>query len=92
MLTLYVFAVTDDELRDKTIDLSYVPHGFVMTECPAPFLQDYLAVADPETSIDSNHCRFGCCIPCPGQNLVSFFFFCLDYIINFFFLYTCIVL
>ncbi|KAI9267566.1 hypothetical protein EDC94DRAFT_601222 [Helicostylum pulchrum] len=61
--------LSDEELKDKILDLSYIPHGFVMSECPAPFLQDYLAATDPETSVDGSHCRFGCCIPCPAQNL-----------------------
>lgn len=45
-----------------------------MKECPAPFLVDYIAATGSGGTVDEKYCRFGCCIPCPAQNLVSFFF------------------
>lgn len=45
-----------------------------MQNCPSPFLKDPLAESGTSNTLDEKHCRYGCCIPCPAQNLVSFFF------------------
>ncbi|CAO3631600.1 unnamed protein product [Mucor fragilis] len=49
------------------MNFSAVPAGFVMAECPAPFLADPLAASG--SSINDKYCRYGCCIPCPAQDL-----------------------
>jgi hypothetical protein len=51
-------------------NLSAVTPGFVMAECPSPFLKD--PTAKPGVVNNNNiYCRSGCCIPCPAQNYVS---------------------
>lgn len=49
-----------------------------MHECPSPFLKDPLAIQGSNDTLDPHYCRFGCCIPCPAQNLVSYFFVMLN--------------
>jgi hypothetical protein len=53
----------------ERLNLSAIPAGFTMQECPAPFLKDPLAAQN--STVDETNCRFGCCVPCPAQNLVS---------------------
>jgi hypothetical protein len=43
-----------------------------MQECPDPFVRDPLAQNGSTATLDATFCRYGCCIPCPAQNLVSF--------------------
>ncbi|KAI9317223.1 hypothetical protein BX666DRAFT_2027312 [Dichotomocladium elegans] len=50
------------------LNLSAVPVDHVLEECTPPFVKDPLAKAGTNDTIDSTHCRFGCCIPCPSQN------------------------
>jgi hypothetical protein len=67
--------VTPDQLKAGQLNLSAIPAGFVISECPYPFLKDPLAVEGSDATTDATYCRYGCCIPCPAQNLVSFFLF-----------------
>ncbi|KAL9546339.1 hypothetical protein PS6_007715 [Mucor atramentarius] len=59
--------LTEEQIKDGRMNFSAVPAGFVMAECPAPFLVDPLAASG--SSINDKYCRYGCCIPCPAQNL-----------------------
>lgn len=54
-------------------NLSAVTPGYIMAECPAPFLKDPSAKPGVTTNTLNNiYCRSGCCIPCPAQNYVRF--------------------
>lgn len=53
-------------------NLTAVTPGFVMADCPSPFLKDVTAKPGSVTDALNNiYCRSGCCIPCPAQNYVS---------------------
>lgn len=69
--------MTPDQIKAGQLNISAVPAGFVISECPAPFIKDPLAQAGSAETLDGTYCRFGCCIPCPAQNLVSFVFSCI---------------
>ncbi|KAI8368143.1 uncharacterized protein BYT42DRAFT_585453 [Radiomyces spectabilis] len=51
------------------LNLSAVPEGFVLGSCPAPFLKDPLAKQGTTDTTNPTYCRFGCCVPCPAQEL-----------------------
>ncbi|KAI9484971.1 hypothetical protein BDB00DRAFT_96491 [Zychaea mexicana] len=51
------------------LNLKAVPEGFVMAECPAPFLRDPQAKEGTTDTANPTYCRFGCCMPCPAQDL-----------------------
>jgi hypothetical protein len=51
-------------------NLSAVTPGFIMSDCPAPFLKDPLAKPGSTDTASNVYCRAGCCIPCPAQNYV----------------------
>ncbi|KAI8993587.1 hypothetical protein BDB01DRAFT_776801 [Pilobolus umbonatus] len=57
-----------EEQSKKKLDLSGIPPGFIISQCPAPFIADPLAEAGTDHTEDEIHCKFGCCIPCPTQN------------------------
>ena len=59
-----------DQIEAGRLNISAIPDGFVINACPAPFLSDPLAVPGTNNTIDAKYCRYGCCIPCPAQNLV----------------------
>lgn len=61
--------LTEDDLKAGQLNISAIPAGFVMQNCPAPFLKDPLAETGSTATVDEKHCRYGCCIPCPAQNL-----------------------
>ena len=67
---LIYFIFTVDKSQAK-LNLKAIPEGFVMAECPAPFLKDPEAKAGTNDSVNPTYCQFGCCIPCPAQDLVS---------------------
>lgn len=70
----WLYIVTEDDLKAGQLNISAIPAGFVMQNCPAPFLKDPLAETGSTATVDEKHCRYGCCIPCPAQNLVRYFF------------------
>jgi hypothetical protein len=49
---------------NSTISL---PVGYILPECPAPFVRDPLAQAGTNNTISAAYCFNGCCIPCPVQ-------------------------
>ena len=51
--------------NNSTISL---PNGYILPECPAPFLKDPLATAGTNNSVSPDSCSNGCCIPCPVQD------------------------
>lgn len=51
-------------------NLSAITPGFIMSECPFPFIKDPLAKAGTKDTTSAIYCRAGCCIPCPAQNYV----------------------
>ncbi|KAI8332649.1 hypothetical protein BC941DRAFT_436206 [Chlamydoabsidia padenii] len=53
--------------QQSGLNLSALPAGFVLSNCPAPFIKDPIAQADPTKSSNPISCRFGCCVPCPYQ-------------------------
>lgn len=55
-------------------NLSAMTPGFMIAECPAPFLKDPLATPGSNKTTSDIYCRSGCCIPCPAQNYVRFGF------------------
>jgi hypothetical protein len=67
-----LFIVSAEQIEGGELIMSGIPAGFVMESCPEPFLKDPLAVAGTNATLDEKYCRYGCCIPCPAQNLVSF--------------------
>lgn len=66
----FMSTVTDAQIEKGKFNVTAVPKGFLIEKCPAPFLRDPLAVAGTTETLDDKFCRFGCCIPCPAQNLV----------------------
>jgi hypothetical protein len=52
-------------------NLSAITPGFIMSECPFPFIKDPLAKPGTKDTTSTIYCRAGCCIPCPAQNYVS---------------------
>jgi hypothetical protein len=66
-----VFIVTDDQLKNGKFNVTAIPDGFLIAECPAPFIKDTLAVAGTTDTMDATYCRHGCCVPCPAQDLVT---------------------
>ncbi|KAI9261650.1 hypothetical protein BDA99DRAFT_512016 [Phascolomyces articulosus] len=63
----YISAKVDKS--NAGLNLRAIPAGFVMSECPAPFLPDPDAKAGTNDSTNPTYCRFGCCMPCPAQDL-----------------------
>ncbi|KAI7873176.1 uncharacterized protein EV154DRAFT_487394 [Mucor mucedo] len=61
--------LTPEEIDAGRLVLAGIPEGFVMQECPSPFLKDPLAKQGSNDTLDPHYCQFGCCIPCPAQNL-----------------------
>ncbi|KAI8141650.1 hypothetical protein BJV82DRAFT_171262 [Fennellomyces sp. T-0311] len=63
----YISAQVNKE--DAGLHLSAVPEGFVMADCPAPFIRDPKAKQGSADTENALYCRFGCCMPCPAQDL-----------------------
>ncbi|KAI7856268.1 hypothetical protein BDC45DRAFT_63582 [Circinella umbellata] len=57
------------EKSQAGLNLKAIPQGFVMAECPAPFIKDPEAKTGTNDSTNPTYCRFGCCMPCPAQDL-----------------------
>lgn len=51
------------------LHLAAVPPGFVLAECPSPFIRDPKAKNGTTDTENAVFCRFGCCMPCPAQDL-----------------------
>ncbi|KAI8979439.1 hypothetical protein BDF20DRAFT_835461 [Mycotypha africana] len=69
MCNLIPSKLTDGQSMSGLLNLTAVPEGFVISECPSPFIADPLAAKGTNKTLDAKYCRFGCCIPCPAQNL-----------------------
>jgi hypothetical protein len=54
---------------NNLFNISAVPANFVVANCPLPFVQDPLVASN--STLNPDYCKFGCCIPCPAQNLVT---------------------
>jgi hypothetical protein len=64
------FFLDDKEtLMNNLFNISTVPANFAVANCPLPFVQDPLAASN--STLNPDYCKFGCCIPCPAQNLVT---------------------
>lgn len=77
------------------LHLAAVPPGFVLAECPSPFIRDPKAKNGTTDTENAVFCRFGCCMPCPAQDLVnqlyymktrlpviSFYFACISFLMK----------
>ncbi|RUS32915.1 hypothetical protein BC938DRAFT_473822 [Jimgerdemannia flammicorona] len=51
------------------LDLKSLPVGYVLSTCPPPFVKDPAAQSGTNLTSSAQYCKFGCCIPCPAQNL-----------------------
>lgn len=57
--------------KDAGLNFAAIPEGFVLAECPSPFLKDPEAKNGTTDTINAKFCKYGCCLPCPQQDLVS---------------------
>lgn len=63
--------MTPQQVDQGKLNISAAPPDFIIQQCPAPFVKDTLASTGEGKTLDPKFCQFGCCIPCPAQNLVS---------------------
>ncbi|KAI9272566.1 hypothetical protein BY458DRAFT_455346 [Sporodiniella umbellata] len=60
--------MTQEQFVNGKLNFSAIPAGFLIKQCPSPFVKDTLASTGK--TLSESFCDYGCCIPCPVQNYV----------------------